>query len=229
MFSIPNAVALTHEEGVRWSMEKNRRRVAAVGTMIGMALAVILPEIIDLLLERWPKMFEWVDTGTLGAIVVVVVFASLGGALGLLTTRWVFRNLDRFEALADEINEVERKIGEALDRGDQMVSCGSAHRLRAKLEKLDISTPRLPPPRVPMPLHKAQEWYDVLVRLRPLAEMRDIRGAKKAWRDAEFEWHWFTQALAEKVANEKDAGKQADILESMAAELRKTGEEDPQP
>ena len=82
-----------------------------------------------------------------------------------------------------------------------------------------------PPPQVPMPRHKAQEWYDVLVRLRPLAELRDIKGAKNARRDAEFEWHWFTQTLAKEIADEEDTGKQADILESMAEELRKTGDD----
>ena len=76
-----------------------------------------------------------------------------------------------------------------------------------------------------MPRYKARGWYDVLIRLRPLAEMRDIKGAKNARDDAEFEWHWFTQTLAEEIANEEDAGKKAAILEAMAEELRKPEED----
>ena len=233
-FTCPNAVALTHEEEVRWSMmrkeERRWPRWLTWGVVSGGVLGLIqFPDIIDGL-ERWPKMFEAIDTGTLLAIAFVVVLLALGALIAWPIHHFLVerpaRKLDQFQALAEEMGEAEQGISEALERGDRMVSCGSSvHRLRAKLEKMDIPTPSLPPPQVPMPRHKAQEWYDVLVRLRPLAELRDIKGAKNARRDAEFEWHWFTQALAKEIANEEDTGKQADILESMAEELRKTGQD----
>ena len=219
-------------------MEKNDRKEtrrwppwltwgAVCAPLLGVAH---LPDTIDQL-KRWPEVFENVDTGTVLAIAFLFLLLAIAGLISwplhyFLVERGA-RKLDRLEALAGEIREVERGIAEALEREDRMVPSGAVHQLKTKLEKMDIPTPPLPPPRMPMPRHKAQEWQDILIRMAPLAELRDFKGAKEARWQAEYEWRWFTETLAEKVANEKDAGKKADILESMAVALRKEVENGP--
>ena len=171
-----------------------------------------------------------IDSGILElakGVLFCLMVAGLGGALMWLAWTVRERKHDRLEALAEEIRETEKEIGSSLARGDRLVPSGALYRLKGKLEELDIPTPRLLSPRVPLPRPAGQEWYDFLVRVGTAAELHDIKAAKNAWFKAELEWELTTRALAETIAEEDDAQRQADILEAMVKELRKGVENDP--
>ena len=198
----------------------------------GVLLGVIqLPDTLDQL-KRWPEVVEKMDTGTLYAIAFILVLVAIAGLISwplhyVLVERGA-RKRDRLEALAEEVREAEEGIDSALDRGDRLVPSGAVHRLKGKLEEMDIPTPPLLSPRIPMPRPVGQKWYDFLVRVGTAAELRDLKAARNAWFEAQLDWRLVVDAFSKTVAEQGDAEMQADTLEMIAKELREEVGNDPE-